>query len=66
MDESYINKLINDIQTERNKLFNDLKNDTELQHTNIINQKLSSLDSMLKAVFKLRNIQIKEKLTFKL
>lgn len=66
MDESYINKLINDIQTERNKLFNDLKNDTELQHSNIINQKLSSLDSMLKAVFKLRNIQIKEKLTFKM
>jgi hypothetical protein len=66
MDESYINKLVNDIQTERNKLFNDLKNDTELQHSNTINQKLSSLDTMLKAVFKLRNIQIKEKLTFKM
>jgi hemerythrin-like domain-containing protein len=66
MDESYINKLVNDIQTERNKLFNDLKNDTELQHDKIINQKLSVLDNMLKSTFKLRNIQIKEKLTFKM
>jgi DNA-binding HxlR family transcriptional regulator len=64
MDESYINKLINDIQNERNKLFNDLKNDTELCHSNVINQKLNALDNMLKAVFKLRNINIKEKLKF--
>jgi hypothetical protein len=64
MDESYINKLINDIQNERTKLFNDLKNDTELTHTNSINQKLSAYDSMLKSVFKLRNINIKEKLKF--
>jgi predicted nucleotide-binding protein (sugar kinase/HSP70/actin superfamily) len=66
MDESYITKLVNDIQNERNKLFNDLKNDTELQNSNTINQKLSCLDTMLKSVFKLRNIQIKEKLTFKM
>jgi len=64
MDESYINKLINDIQNERNKLFNDLKNDTELCHSNVINQKLNALDSMLKSVFKLRSINIKEKLKF--
>jgi hypothetical protein len=66
MDESKITSIINDIQTERNKLFNDLKNDTELQHTNIINQKLSALDNMLKAVIKFRNVQIKEKLSFKM
>jgi regulator of sigma D len=65
MDESKLNTLINDINNEKTKLFNDLKNDTELQHDKIINMKLSSLDSMLKAVFKLRNILIKEKLTFK-
>lgn len=64
MDESKINSLITDIQNERNKLFNDLKNDIELQHTNVINQKLACLDSMLKSVFKLRNIHIKEKLKF--
>jgi hypothetical protein len=64
MEESKINSLINDIQNERTKLFNDLKNDTELTHTTVINQKLSAYDSMLKAVFKLRNIQIKEKLKF--
>jgi len=62
MDENYINKLINDIQTARNTLFNELKNDTELVHSNVINQKLTTLDSMLKAVIKLRNISIKEKM----
>lgn len=64
MDDSYITRLINDIQTERNKLFNDLKNDTELTKSNSINLKLSSLDTMLKATFKLRNLNIKEKLKF--
>jgi hypothetical protein len=62
MDDTFINKLINDIQTARNTLFNDLKNDTDLNHTNVINQKLTALDSMLKAVLKLRNITIKEKI----
>jgi hypothetical protein len=64
MDENKLNTLINDIQTERTKLFNDLKNDTELTHTKIIDQKLSALDAMLKSTFKLRNILIKDKLSF--
>jgi len=66
MDESKLNTLITDINNEKTKLFNDLKNDTELQHEKVINSKLSTLDNMLKAVFKLRNILIKEKLTFKI
>jgi hypothetical protein len=66
MDESKLNTLITDINNEKTKLFNDLKNDTELQHEKVINSKLATLDNMLKAVFKLRNILIKEKLTFKI
>ena len=66
MEESKLSLLINDINNEKTKLFNDLKNDTELTHSNVINQKINALDSMLKAVFKLRNILIKEKLSFKL
>lgn len=66
MDESYLKKLVDDIQNERTKLFNELKNDTELKKSNSINQKLSTLDTMLKAVFKLRNLIIKEKLAFNL
>jgi predicted nucleotide-binding protein (sugar kinase/HSP70/actin superfamily) len=66
MDESTITKLVNDIQNERNKLFTELKNDTELTKANSINQKLSVLDTMLKSVFKYRNLCIKERLTFKL
>lgn len=64
MDETFINKLITDIQNERTKLFNDLKNDTELTKTNYINQKMNCLDTMLKSVFKLRNLNIKEKLKY--
>jgi len=66
MDESKLNTLITDINNEKTKLFNDLKNDTELQHEKVINSKLATLDNMLKSVFKLRNILIKEKLTFKM
>lgn len=66
MDETYIKKIVDDIQNERTKLFNELKNDTELKKSNSINQKLSTLDTMLKAVFKLRNLIIKEKLAFTL
>lgn len=66
MDETYLKKLVDDIQNEKTKLFNELKNDTELTKSNSINQKLSTLDTMLKAVFKLRNLIIKEKLAFTL
>ena len=62
MDDNYINKLIDDIQQERTKLFNELKSDTELAHTNFISSKLTTIDVMFKAVIKLRNITIKEKL----
>jgi len=64
MDETKINSLITDIQNERNKLFNDLKNDTELCHERVLNQKLTTLDNMLKTVFKFRSIIIKDKLKF--
>jgi hypothetical protein len=63
MDDSYITNLINTIQNEKNSLFNDLKNDTELNHSNVINNKLCALDSMLKATFRLRNIIIKDKMS---
>lgn len=66
MDDSIITKLVNDIQNERNKIFIEIKNDTELSKLNTLNQKLSTLDAMLKAVFKYRNIIIKERLTFKI
>jgi hypothetical protein len=66
MDESKLNTLITDINNEKTKLFNDLKNDTELLHEKVINSKLVTLDAMLKTVFKMRNILIKEKLTFKI
>ena len=64
MDENYIKNLIEVIQTEKTKLFNELKNDVELTHTNSITQKLNALDTMFKGTIKLRNTIIKEKVTF--
>jgi hypothetical protein len=66
MDENYIKNLVEVIQTEKTKLFNDLKNDTELVHTNTITQKLTALDTIHKGALKLRNVIIKEKMSFKL
>ena len=66
MDETYLKNLMEVIQTEKNKLFNDMKNDVELVHTNTLTQKLNALDTILKGVLKLRNIIIKEKCLFKL
>jgi DNA-binding HxlR family transcriptional regulator len=66
MDENYIKNLIEVIQTEKTKLFNELKNDVELTHTNTLTQKLTALDTMLKGTIKLRNTIIKEKMSFKL
>ena len=63
MDENYIKNLIEVIQTEKTKIFNDLKNDYELTHTNTLTKKLTALDTMLKGTIKLRNIIIKEKIT---
>ena len=63
MDENYIKNLIEVIQTEKTKIFNDLKNDYELTHTNTLTQKLTALDTMLKGTIKLRNIIIIEKIT---
>ena len=37
--------------------FNDLKNDTELQHEKVINLKLATLDNMLKLRIEKRNMQ---------
>ena len=66
MDETYLKNLMEVIQTEKNKIFNDMKNDVELVHTNTLTQKLNALDTILKGVLKLRNIIIKEKCLFKL
>ena len=62
MDESKLNTLITDINNEKTKLFNDLKNDTEMKHEKFINLKINHIDSIIKATVKLRNTIIKEKL----
>jgi len=62
LNEQYLNRLYDDLQTEKSRLFLELKNDKELVHERVINQKLTCIDSMLRSLMKLRNIQIKDML----
>jgi hypothetical protein len=62
IDENYLNNLYTTLNNEKTKLFNDLKNDTEMKHEKFINQKITHIDSIIKSTFKLRNTINKEKL----
>jgi len=62
LDENYLVNLYTVLNNEKTKLFNDLKNDTEMKHEKFINQKINHIDSIIKSAFKLRNVIIKEKL----
>jgi hypothetical protein len=62
LDENYLNNLYATLNNEKTKLFNDLKNDTDMKHEKFINQKITHIDAIIKATFKLRNTIIKEKL----
>ena len=62
LDENYLNNLYTILNNEKTKLFNDLKNDTEMKHEKFINQKITHIDSIIKSTFKLRNTINKEKL----
>ena len=66
IDEQYLSKIYDDLQNEKTKLFIDLKNDKELVHERVINQKLFCIDSIIKGVIKYRNLKIKDKLKFEM
>jgi hypothetical protein len=61
-DDTYINKLYDELQTEKTAILLDYKNDKELKNTIVITQKLSLIEGMMKSLIKYRNIKIKSKL----
>ena len=61
-DMNYINRLYDELNSCRNVLMNDLKNDKECTKERIINQKIQCVDNLMKNVLKYRNINTKEKL----
>lgn len=61
-DPNYLNRLYDDINSVRNTLMTDMKNDKECVKERIINQKLACVDVILKNILKYRNINMKEKL----
>jgi hypothetical protein len=62
LDETYISKLYDDLQTEKNSVLQEYKNDKELKNTIIITQKINIVESMMKNLIKYRNIKLKQKL----
>jgi hypothetical protein len=61
-DNNYINRLYDELNSCRNKLMNDLKNDKECTKEKILNQKIMCVDNLMKNILKYRNINTKEKL----
>lgn len=61
-DSNYINRLYDELNSSRNTLMNDLKNDKECVKERIINQKIACVDIILKNILKYRNINTKAKL----
>jgi len=62
MDENYLNNLFDVLQSEKNSLIIDLKNDKELTKEKEITSKCLVLDNLIKNVLKYRNLKIKSKL----
>jgi len=62
LDEAYITKLYDDLQSEKNAIMLEYKNDKELKNSIIITQKLALIEGMMKSLIKYRNIRIKQKL----
>jgi hypothetical protein len=61
-DINYINRLYDELNSSRNTLMNELKNDKECVKERIINQKIACIDIMMKNILKYRNINTKAKL----
>jgi|APGre2960657404_1045060.scaffolds.fasta_scaffold12800_4 hypothetical protein len=61
-DTNYINRLYDELNSCRNTLMNDLKNDKECTKERILNQKIMCVDNLMKNILKYRNINTKEKL----
>jgi len=62
IDENYLNNLFDVLQSEKNSLVLDLKNDKDLTHEREITGKCMVIDTLIKNVLKYRNLKIKAKL----
>ena len=62
INDQSLNQLFEKFQSERNTIILDIKNDTDMNKEKILNLKLNTLDQMIKAILKYRNILVKEKM----
>jgi len=63
INETYLNKLFDDLVQERNTVQLEFKNDKELCHTSRLTNQLSTLTSLINQVIKYRNLKQKIKMT---
>jgi len=62
IDTFYLNKLYDDLTTERNSIQLEFKNDKELVHSKTLTTKMNILNSMIAFTIKYRNIKNLQKL----
>lgn len=61
-EETYLNRLYEELNTSHGVLMNDLKNDKECTKEKVLTGKLQCIDVMRRALLKYRNIRTKDKL----
>ena len=62
INEQYLNQAFENFNNEKNKLYQDLKNDKELNKTKMIESKINTVEKITKEILKYRNLLIKSKM----
>ena len=64
INENTLNQLFDNFQQERQKIILEIKNDKEMKNEKYLNQKLSTIETIIKNLLKFRNIQLKQQQKF--
>ena len=60
INENTLNQLFDNFQQERQKIILEIKNDKEMKNEKYLNNKLSTIEIIIKNLLKYRNIELKQ------
>ena len=61
-NEQGLNQLFDKLQSERQKIVLEIKNDTDMKNEKLLNAKLLCIETLIKNVLKYRNLILKERM----
>ena len=61
-NEQGLNQLFDKLQSERQKIVLEIKNDTDMKNEKILNAKLLCIETLIKNILKYRNLILKERM----